>query len=661
MSICVVSNERNSCLERSFSTHLSDIENIKKKIQENNYSRAAHHILLLCDSQSLDFQVIEEVYSLLKDLLPLLSEEDFFSLQSAIPKLLNLSPNFIDLQRDLAIQLAGIYVNKGDTTCKSDFRLYIQAMHYYANVLKMAKKHDIEDIHYLASRIFMKVIQVHNINSERIKNQLELAIKEGSPEKFERSLKHIEVLKKYRVELKDDDKIIHLYKQAEDVFNKIQEASRGLFRPFLDVIQNGLFNELPTRRGFITKSYLKAFHQFRNSFKKELKEVSLTLSKHPVVSVLSTTIEIILSNKEEEMCKLDESSNFTHTSEHFPMDADIKVRDFQKRVINNFKTFFYDHLLSDAFAILGDPPCDCDLRAMGSIGRKEICPYSDLEWMILISDDIHIPFFKTLASFIELKIVSLGETVDTDFTVFTALGTKNSSGFHIDNDGNPAQGDLIGSPEKIANLQKPINQDQDYDPRSPGHIMLKTISLYQTTPCLFDQYQNCMDEILDKELPEEEKISSLTVRERRALKLIEKRLFDYKKAWNVHFEEHQVINIKEQYIEVLQHLISDLALLYGIKETNTLDIIDSLQLKQIFTEESSILLKEAVSFIYMLRVRLHLGSKEQKEEAYINTKQNEVCIGLQKARIETSGRVFRTSGGVYRAARCMHRISRSLY
>ena len=77
-------------------------------------------------------------------------------------------------------------------------------------------------------------------------------------------------------------------------------------------------------------------------------------------------------------------------------------------------------------------------------------------------------------------------------------------------------------------------------------------------------------------------------------------------------------------------MISDLALFYGIKKTNTLDIIESLQLKQVFTEESSTLLKEAISFIYMLRVRLHLEYKEQKEEAYINTKQSEACTESQE-------------------------------
>ena len=217
------------------------------------------------------------------------------------------------------------------------------------------------------------------------------------------------------------------------------------------------------------------------------------------------------------------------------------------------------------------------------------------------------------------------------------MGTNDSPGFHIDIGENLAQDNLIGSPEKMANFHKPKNPAQDYDLSSTNYTMLKTISLYQTTPDLFNQYQNRIDEILDKELLEEEKISALsalTERERKALKLIEKKLADYKKAWNVHFEEHIVINIKEQYIEVLQYLISDLALFYGVKETNTMDIIDSLQLEQVFTEESSILLKEAISFIYMLRVRLHLEYKEQKEEAYINITQSEAFTESQEAYTE---------------------------
>ena len=638
MSIFTVHNRLSKhCFDYS-GINSNSIESIRHTIQKKDYSLAAQHIVLIFKSQSnntlISPQVIKGVYSLLSDLLPHLNEKDFASLQNTIRKLLHLSPAFQNLQKDLAIQLAAIYVKKGDITSNDKFRHYRQAMHYYAKALKIAEEHNLkEDIHYLASQIFMKILQEYVINSKRVKEQLDLAKRKGDPKKFQKGLIHIDKLLKFRALEEDENTIKKLYKQAEKVFNSIKEASEERFTVCGEFITKRVLYELPPRESPITKCYLEEFHRFRDFFKQEFNKIS----------------------------------SYINYSE---------VREFQKKVTDKLKTFFCDHLLNDAFAILGKPPCDCDLRAMGSLGREEICPYSDLEWMILISNnqnrntynkhksvlktltslmsldkdrinqekeminrekeiyDQHISFFKTLASFIELQVVSLGETAATNFPVFTSLGTKNSSGFHIDTGGNPVQDNLIGGSEEMANLQKPKNQDQDYDPRSTIHTMLKTISLYQTTPDIFNKYQSCIDKILDEELPEKEKISelsALTVRERKALKLIKKRFADYKKAWNVHFEEQQVINIKEQYIEVLQHLISDLALLYEIKEANTLDIIDSLQLKQVFTEESSILLKEAISFIFMLRVRLHLEYKEQKEEVYIDSKQSEACIEPQES------------------------------
>ena len=738
MSIDPVSNILPEYGFNHFDINSNPIEDIRRTIQNKGYSQATQDIVLIFKAQSNntlpDDQIIQGAYSLLKDLLPYLNEEDFASLQDTIRKLLHLSQNFPDLQKELAIQLASIYVKKGDITSnvihylkainyylkdsphlnednlaslqdtirkflylspdftglqkdlvtqlahmkkidityntthylqsspnfnEDNFVLlqdtirkllnlspdpqkdlatqlasiyvekgnitsnasyypqtmqdYLQAMHYYSKALKIGEEHNLEpDIHYIASHIFMKILQEHVINSQRIKEQLDLAKRKGDPEKFQSGLLDIDKLLKFRSLEEDDNTIKKLYRQAAEVFNSIKKASEERFSACGELITKRVLNALPPHEHPITECYLEAFYQFRAFFKNEFKKISNT-------------------------------SNYE------------KVRVFQKKVTNKLKVFFRDHLLNNAFAILGDPPCDCDLRAMGSLGREEVCPYSDLEWMILISNNQnedrinqgsdkinqdkeiyqHISFFKTLANFIELQVVSLGETAATNFPVFTSLGTKNSSGFHIDTGGNPAQDDLIGSPEKMANLQIPINQDQDYDPRSTSHTMLKTISLYQTIPDLFDQYQKNIDAILDEELLEEEKISApsvLTVRERKALKLIEKRFSDYKKAWNVHFEEHKIINIKEQYIEVLQHLISDLALFYGIKETNTMDIIDSLQIKQVFTKESSILLKEAISFIYMLRVRLHLEYKEQKEEAYIN-EQSEACTESQEAYI----------------------------
>ena len=58
-------------------------------------------------------------------------------------------------------------------------------------------------------------------------------------------------------------------------------------------------------------------------------------------------------------------------------------RDLTSNPFLCWKQFLNDVLLRDAFAILGPPPCGYDLRAIGSLGKQEPCPYSDLEYFIL--------------------------------------------------------------------------------------------------------------------------------------------------------------------------------------------------------------------------------------------------------------------------------------
>ncbi|MGZ3632844.1 MAG: hypothetical protein ACXWM7_00760 [Parachlamydiaceae bacterium] len=38
--------------------------------------------------------------------------------------------------------------------------------------------------------------------------------------------------------------------------------------------------------------------------------------------------------------------------------------------------------LEDIFLVLGAAPCGYDIRAVSSLGRQELCPYSDLELLI---------------------------------------------------------------------------------------------------------------------------------------------------------------------------------------------------------------------------------------------------------------------------------------
>ena len=73
-----------------------------------------------------------------------------------------LSQGFPDLQKELAIQLASKYVEKGHITPNASYyhqamQDYLQSMHYYSKALKIEEEHNLKsDAHCIASHIFMK-------------------------------------------------------------------------------------------------------------------------------------------------------------------------------------------------------------------------------------------------------------------------------------------------------------------------------------------------------------------------------------------------------------------------------------------------------------------------------------------------------------------------
>ncbi|MGZ3633709.1 MAG: DUF294 nucleotidyltransferase-like domain-containing protein, partial [Parachlamydiaceae bacterium] len=148
--------------------------------------------------------------------------------------------------------------------------------------------------------------------------------------------------------------------------------------------------------------------------------------------------------------------------------------------------------IEDICILIGLPPCHYDLRAMGSLGREEMCPYSDLECLLLIEDKRHQAYFARMLDLLELQMASLGETQGLPF-VFTCL--SNRSGLHLDN--SPLQEKrLMQTPKQMAQL----HQTKTYAGNDIECTVLKTTSLYQTTSQLYLDYQEHVQRIR-KEFP----------------------------------------------------------------------------------------------------------------------------------------------------------------
>jgi len=77
--------------------------------------------------------------------------------------------------------------------------------------------------------------------------------------------------------------------------------------------------------------------------------------------------------------------------------------------------------------------------------KRRAHPPIDLEWILLIKIQEHIHYFETLVTFLELQVLSIGETPCDHTPLFTS--SPSQEGFHWDTGGGTC---LIGTPENIA-------------------------------------------------------------------------------------------------------------------------------------------------------------------------------------------------------------------
>ena len=546
---------------------LRTLDRIAIYVNEKKYSQALERFVNFMASLQVNAhpQVIEEAYSALDSLIDI--ADAFHKIEPSIRKLLNISSDdrYAGKQQQLAIKLAEWHYRqaKKQTEKNEKLKYFTNAIHYIGKASHLSV-HPSSVIHGLASRIF----KVSAVQLSVFQDRLEQAVSKVEKQQV---FHLVENLKERFIPIcceNEKNALIKLFfKQVSSVYTLTfnQRGQERLEACGLSTLYGPMENWLEKKictDCFITTGYRQKFESFRSYFKDLYFNFLL---KDPIIE---------------------------------------NVRFFQQKITKQFIAFI-QCLLKDAFAILGDPPCNYDLRAMGSLAREEICPYSDLEWCILIEHEEHRLYFVRLAHLLELQIIGLGEDPAQNLPVFTCIAKKHLSGLHVDPGGNPAiLHDLINTPELLAKKQT----ESDYQPNSLPNTLRKTISLMQSTPLLFERYQKSLHDNLEEKLQQE------SWRNLHAFQLLSARLQHYEETWKFPFES-SLINLKADYTELLHHLLNDLSLYFGIEEANTLDLIDQFNERKIFQSESGLLLKEAVSSIYLIRVGLHFNYKEQKETA----------------------------------------------
>ncbi|MCE5318093.1 MAG: ankyrin repeat domain-containing protein, partial [Parachlamydia sp.] len=527
----------------------------------------------------------QSVYQSLLKVIPSMTPRDYLDLLSLLPPFLSRTTGFFDEQRRLALALAEWKIRQAEQgPLEEHFSNYQGAMSYYSTAIQIAKimeerrqgEHVRED-QRAASKLLMRILCQHLLQNHLFKNRLERARSQGktAEEMALKVMALIESIETFQRFCSDEQDRQHLFALYEIAFDECHincpESRRSMFAEHRNLIQvkQRQIAQAPQVLELRTAEYHRALAKFREAFDGSPK------SPQPIRS----------------------------SREHMNYFSE-EVMSYQMRVTRKFKEFF-SILLQDAVTILGPPPCQYDICAMGSLGRMEPCPYSDLEFMILVENEACEGYFQFLAQLLHLQILSLGETASTDL-IFTCLGEKNRSGLHVDFAGHLT--DIVGTPQKIASKQC-VDVLTAKDPNSFAHTALKSCSLTAEASPLYTAYLNEIDQILNRLRPDGTKESHF-----RSLELVKTRCNDIDKGWAKPDFENE-LSLKERYVWFIHYLLADLSMLWGIQKTNTLEILDQIP-QTVLTDRSKALLKEAAAIIYTLRLALHRAYRQQKEEGY---------------------------------------------
>ena len=104
-------------------------------------------------------------------------------------------------------------------------------------------------------------------------------------------------------------------------------------------------------------------------------------------------------------------------------------------ILTNANKALLAQLIEEAQITLGPSPCKSASLGLGSMSRGEMCPYSDLEYIIVTENDNPktLDYFRKVAEIVEIKVINMGET---PLSVFGPNETSpNPNGFCLDTAG----------------------------------------------------------------------------------------------------------------------------------------------------------------------------------------------------------------------------------
>ncbi|MCE5316374.1 MAG: tetratricopeptide repeat protein, partial [Parachlamydia sp.] len=269
-------------------------------------------------------------------------------------------------------------------------------------------------------------------------------------------------------------------------------------------------------------------------------------------------------------------------------------------------------LIDDAQKIVGKPPEAWACFAMGSAGRDEMCPRSDIECAFVVKEGKPntLEYFRQMAEILEIWIINCGET---PYPIFGRIDPFHPSptpgGFAFDSAGNTPLGvkgvyELIGTPKTLAQFISLNWMERNI-------ILPNALSAVRRVAGdekLVDEYNKEKEKALESRGKKEPKI-----REILAYRLLEGHLQEFRPDLSQEKAKGHVFGIKKELYRPFQEILGCLALIFKLKEKNTFKRIDELVQQKKITSKGGENLKRAIELVLTLRVEAHLFYGDEQE------------------------------------------------
>ena len=215
-------------------------------------------------------------------------------------------------------------------------------------------------------------------------------------------------------------------------------------------------------------------------------------------------LELIRDKVQERLDAI--KARYGETCVPFNPEQSQAVRETYEAIARELKEFL-GSLIHECEQILGRPPCAYSVIGLGSLAKEEMTPYSDIEFAILIAEDL--PEIKSycysISMLLNLKIIALGETSIPNSLFGINFDDITRSGLQLDLGGKTPLGredqnyELIQTPVAMAGY----TTEETFNRCKLLPIEMVTFTHICGDVSLTETYCQKVMEELDREVPAE--------------------------------------------------------------------------------------------------------------------------------------------------------------